>query len=776
MSAKLKTVKKLKFRFLEGSSDKLFAEPTDIDSGAFRLLPPRFEPLSGEAKLADGTPPTAVGLAVMEWWAACTGRPSAECPTGLVRAIEAVSASGDNVAELRRAFRGSGDSAVPRWRRNHAGRIAIAEIDVLVPLVGPATVQPRESARTSRIMRDQGLPLIHEVGEGLVLRGRSASHFRLQRQAQIEAIDPGNYSHADRKNFVDSLALEGIREPLRGFVYRLEDEEGQGGHLVETDDGFTRVSVSQATMKVLLGGMVTDLSRLHWEDGEGGWTIRDWTPDRIVRAHEALRFDGAPFRVWPEIATSMGVRTWAAAASAHALATMRMMTARMEIGILVEPRAGSTTHMVAFADMARYHVRGHQPAPWSPTDDEGFKARTIVSRLAEHKYVSADQKDVIFGNARVPWTDDPKRTPYRNRLIATIDTMLKCVVEDPRHLGRYPEVRASLKQMRVPNSPTQAAAAAASMAVVVAGLEGDGEMGACSAMLKASFANPVVRRPQDHDGNWVERLEDDLGDVIEGARGELSAVLGTAKHGTYLGPNMRALALMAMVAHGINPALVGYRKQRGENEDGTPRLVRWPSSMTRTGRGGRGGGVKADAHVVLFNAVRSPLGIDQLAAIVRAVIDHEGPVVPLDPATGEELLEDHLREVWRKAPTIDGDPVGPDVDDDEDDDDDGGLLSPQPPPELSETGEWDKQVANFADELRGLKTVAESLRRVAAGRDALGLDADDDWDPDDDDLARMLEAKGINPELAPDYDENLEVVRKFFFDGVMAFFKGKTRS
>jgi hypothetical protein len=470
------------------------------------------------------------------------------------------------------------------------------------------------------------------------------------------------------------------------------------------------------------------------------------------------------------------VSKWSKSASNEALAVIRLMTARMDIGIKVQPHKGSSTHMVVFGDMARFHVKGHQPVPWSRTDDDAFKARTVVTDLTRHGFLTAEQKTVFFGDEQVPWKNDPDRVPYCNRLFATVDTMVKCVVDDPSFEGRYPTVRSTLKGMGVPNSPTQAATCAASLAVIVAGLEREGEMGAFAAMLKRSFANAELRRLKDHSGDWTETFTSELGMVVEEAGIELDTVLGTVKHAAYLGPNMRALAILAMVAHGMNPALVGYTEAKKGNPGET---VRHPSSMTLSGRGGRGGAGAAEAHRIVFNMAKSRVGIAQLEAIVRAVIDHEEPIVPLDPVTGVALLEDSLRQMWNRAPTMDGEPCpmptrdsrsDDETDSDEIEDDVSSAWSA-----VSDTAKWDRAIDEFASNLRALGAKAELLGQVAAGPELLGLDPAE-WDPDDDMVPRMLAMVGINPEIASDYDENLERVRKFFLTGVIEHYKKQGRS
>lgn len=779
--------RKSTFQFLDPQHRSLISDAVPLD-GVFPLLPPVFEPLRGEPALSDGEPPTELGKAVMEWYGKAHDCPPQETPAGLVRAIEAVSAGRDNAEAVRRA----------RWRRNHAGLLSVAQLVVCVPMVRPATVQPRMAASAQRIMRERQRSLIHEVGNGLRIHARSAQHLLDITNAQQQVRQPYTYVGEAEKEFVDSLALEGIREEIRGFVYDMYVSDAERGHLVETDDGWTRVSVSQSFMGQLMG-LDADLSTLHWE-GPEGLTVRPHTPDTIEAAHRKLRFEEASFAVWPAGRTNAAVQTWLKGASPEAQATLRMMTARMDIGIAVRPYRDNSDHDVVYADMARFHVKGQNPTLWGKADDEAFKARTVVNDLVRRNYVGEAQRDVFFGDTEVPWADDPARTPYRNRVVATTHVMVSTVVDDPAVSTRYGVVRETLKRLRVPNSPLQAATTTASLAGLVAGLEGDGEMGQFTAVIARSFRKPELRDIAQHDGNWTELIQGDVEDIAQGARRELEAATDARR--TPLGPHQRALAVLALVAHAANPALRDYRRRSGTNSDGTPRTVRHPSSMTLTGRGGRGGVMKVEADVVVMNAARSPEGIDQLEAIVAAATV-EPPVVPVDPATGEQLLEEPLRRRWAtgsasggghgrldpaadgltgsagiaSGPAADGAEVEPGLravavplwSDFPEEDEDRGGADP-----LSDTAVWGKAMVALVDDLDLVAARASALADVRVDAVRAGID-EEDYDPDDESLPRMIDTVGIDPEVEAGTDESLESLRRFLRQGVMAYLKQQAR-
>ncbi|MEV3855810.1 hypothetical protein AB0J38_15990 [Streptomyces sp. NPDC050095] len=774
--------RKSTFQFLNPGHQNLISDAVPLD-GVFPLLPPVFEPLSGERELSDGEPPTALGKAVMEWYAKIHGGAPEETPAGLVRAIEAVSVGRDNIEAVRRA----------QWRRNHAGLLSVAQLQVCVPMVRPATVQPRMAACAQRQMREKGLSLIHEIGPGLRVRARSAEHLDAITKAQQSVRLPHAYAGEAEKEFADSLALEGIREEIRGFAYDMYVDDDEHGHLVETDDGWTRVSVAQAFMGQLMG-LNAELSTLHWENGDGTLTVRPHTPDTIEAALRELRFKDAAFEVWPDGRTGNAVQKWLDAASPEAEATLRMMTARMDIGIAVRPYRDNSDHDVVYADMARFHVKGQNPTLWGKADDEAFKARTVVNDLVRRAYVTDEQRDVFFGDTEVPWADDPARGPYRNRVVATTHVMISTVVDDPAVSSRYRVVRETLKRLRVPNSPLQAATTTASLAGLVAGLEGDGEMGQFTAVIARSFRKPELRDIASHDGNWTDVIERDLEEIAAAAHREADAV--THPQRSSLGPHQRALAALALVAHAANPALREYGREVAA-KDGV-RTVRWPSSLTLTGRGGRGGVMKVEADVVVMNAACRHEGIDQLAAIVAAAVT-EVPVVPVDPVGGEEMLEEWLRQRWvdsgRRERAADDAPqpreqgagartdgagpalgsgvavpLWPDAPDAPDEDEDD---APRTDP-LSDPREWSKAVVALADDIDALSAHADVLAEVPVDAVRAGVDADE-YDPEDPDLPRMIDEFGIDPEAEGGTDASIENLRRFLRQGVMAYLRQQAR-
>lgn len=761
--------RKSKYQFLDQSHLAELGSAVAPLDGTFLLLPPKFEPMVDKAPLADGEPPTEVGWQVMNFWADANQVDDPYlCPTGLVRAVEAVSA---NSAANSAAIRAAMPNGRVRWNRNQAGRIASFTIEALVPMVGPATVQPRGiSKATQRLREKHGQTTIHEIGEGLIISGQSAQHLMNIRDVQREVLDPSAYTGEDRIAFVDSLATQGILEPLRGFTYSLMTPDG-AAIVVENDDGTTRTSTAQEFISILTGGLPADFSRLPWDNGDGTLTPRDWTPDSIREAFDAMRFEAASgvVDVWPPTETAKGVASWADGSSLVQQAIIRLMTAQMTIGIEVEPHPGNSTSMVVWSDMARFHEKAHQPRPWSAADNEAFKARSIVSDLAAAGHITADERAVMLGEVQVPWRYDATTTPYKSRIEAVVDTMVQGVVEDPEHPERYPQVRDTMKKMRVTPSPTSAAASIASLAASVAGLTGTGEVGAFTAMLKRSYKNQLVRRVNTHGGSegWPVWIGQPLEELADAARVELDKVVGTQANRNEPGPAQRALALLAMAAHGSNPALINY------TDSASGKAVRRPSSMTINGRA-RVKDATHDAHVIVFNMAQSRRGLDQLEAIVAASVHHDEPILPVDPLDGSPLLEDDLRRLWARTPELNGTPRP--LDDAADGSGAGtdgeADVNPPDPAELSTERAWSQKVSEFREELRYLGSEALMLTDVPAGWEVLGI-SQEEWDPGDDTTQRMLVAQGIDAETAEAFAEDLAKVQRFFSDGSVAWWRNR---
>lgn len=755
--------KKSKYLFLDPEHlESLGSAAAPLD-GMFPLLRPKFEPKLDMPALSDGEPPTEVGWAVMEFWAAANSTTPDHCPTGVVRAVEAVGAwSAANATSIRSAMPGNRI----RWIRNPAGRIAAFTIEVLVPMVGPATVQPRGISRATRLLRDRyDQTTIHEIGDGLVIEGLSGQHLANIRDVQREVLDPKSYT-GRRQDFVDSLGTQGILEPLRGFTFELVTPDGRA-YSVENDDGTTRTSTAQEYISILTGGLSADLSRRPWENGDGTVTPRDWTPDAIRAAYDELRFDASDVEVWPPIETAKAVATWADAASPTQQAIIRMMTAHMTIGVRVEAIEGNTSSMVVWSDMARFHDVAHQPSAWAAVDNEAFKARTIVSDLAAMDHITAEQRAVMLGETEVPWRYSENARPFTSRVEATVDTMVQGVVEDPDYPERYTQVRETMKRMRVAATPASAAAAIASLAAGVAGLTGSGEVGAFTAMLKRSYKNQVVRRIGTHRGDeaWSVWLGQPLEALVEAAGDELDEVIGTQANHNEPGPAQRALALLAMAAHGSNHALIDYTQE----VDG--KTVRLPSSMTINGRGGRVRGGAADAHVIVFNMTKSPHGIRQLEAIVAASIEHDEPAIPRDPVDGQPLIEDTLRRMWAKTPAVDGTPQ-PIVDGDEREREEGSTEDDdRDPMGLSTEAGWAEGTSDLRDDVRALAIRARMYREVPAGWQLLDDVSEEEWDPDDEATPRMLHQQGIDDETAEGHVEDLAELTRFFTEGLMAWLR-----
>lgn len=772
-----------KYRFLTESHPDVSSSEVPVD-GVFQVIPPIFEPLADEPPLADGEPPTKVGKAVMASYARAFGFGDPyETPTGVVRAIEMIAVPSDaNVLALNSAG----------WRRNAAGLAFTAVITVFTPLVRPATVNPRFASAAQRVLRVSfgGNSLVHRISDGLTIKARDTAQLLDITAAQQDrsVLDPADYTGTDRKDFVDDLAMQGIREPIRGFVFRYLTDDGEG-HGAETNDGYTRIATAQAIVSNLCG-VDANLSTLHWENGDGTFTVRDASPDDIRRAWAEMLFDGGTFEVWPTPSnqqirdeqvldgepvetpayTSAGIRSWLTGASRAQHAVLRLLTCQMEIGLGAHPHSAYSDHDVVYADMSRFHQKRQKPSEWKSTEHTAFIGRVIFTELADHGYLTDAEVAVTLGETIVPCKDDPSRTPYRNRVVALAATMIAGVIDDPAESARYRTVLDTLARNGLPRSPLQAATLAANLAGGVGDLEGNGGLGQFTAAVARSFKKPNICKIGTHAGNWADQIGRDLDSILTDAQAEFESVKDTAEATTALGPNQRALALLAFLAHASNNALYDYTDTDGN---------RLPSTMTITGRGGRDGVRKVDADVIMFHAARSTIGIEELAVVVRATIDHNTPVVPVDPAGGEDMTESWLRLRWQKTPNSDGTPnvtAGP-TGAGGDGAADGG-----------ETGEddvidtdvifdeeiWHGEITQTLDELEFVFGRLETLADVPASAELLAVD-DESWDADDENLPRLIDCWGINRGEVNAAQVKLEEIRALLMRGMNGAFERNLR-
>ncbi|MGY5106796.1 hypothetical protein, partial [Streptomyces sp. 900105245] len=385
----------------------------------------------------------------------------------------------------------------------------------------------------------------------------------------------------------------------------------------------------------------------------------------------------------------------------------------------------------------------------------------------------------------VPWTDDSQQTPYRNRVVAITKVMTSTVVDDPATPGRYPTVRHTLKRLRVSNSPLQAATTTASLAGIVAGLDGDGEMGQFTAAISRSFRKPELRDIKQQIGNWTQLIDLDTSQIAAGARKELLNAISSGST-RELGEHQRALAVLGMIAHAANPALRNYREIFGTDENGEPRTRRLPSSLTISGRGGRGGVTTVEADVICFHAARSPQGIDQLEAIIDAATTTD-PIVPRDPETGEEMLEEWLRRRWYKAPDSNGKPAEPsatsdsfkgrtsqlelDLNEEVDQPDSSRTDGFEP---LSNAKEWGDAMIALVEGIDNLAQRVSVLSQIRTNAQLANVD-EDDFDPEDESVPFMIDKVGIDLEVENGSDESLDRLRNFLKRGVMAYLKQRVQ-
>ncbi len=743
-----------RYRFLRPDDPEVIAHVVPVD-GVFPVLPPNFQPVENEDPLDDGVPPTRVGVAVREAWSKATGRSAQECPTGVIRAIELIAVPTDaNVKSVREV----------KKVRNASGNFFAIDLDVYVPLVRAATINPRMAQAAQRYMRSEyDRTIVHEISDGLAIELIDAKHPHQISEAQRKGRNPSDYRTLEQKTFADSLALEGVREPLRGFVFHLEAARNGGAHIVETNDGWTRVNVAKAILDSLVG-LPADLSTLHLEAGAGAYRLRDVTAEDISTAWQHLRFAGSREPVWPGErgeADSAHISAWLGIASQSQLAVLRLMTAPMTIGLCVEPYEGYRDHDVVYADMARFHQREQKPVEWSSPDATVFRARNVVSALLRHRLISDDEAAVFLGDTDVPFQDDPEGVPFRNKLVAAVSTMICGVVDDPDCSNRYRTSLDTIKRFGAPKSALQAATTAAALAGTVAGLEGSAQVGQFTAAIARSFRKESISKIGRHKGNWTHVIDRGLEAIHQDAETEYQLVQGTEDaRAAELGPNQRALAILALVAHAANPALIDYVDPATSQPQ--------PSSLTINGRGGKGDVSTNDPETFVFNAARSLSGISELVEIVRSFIEDENPRVPISPVEQSDMTEIWFRKRWAHKPTVDGEPVYRGRSEDESGADDNERDKVETAALAADPSSWTDAVVRRIDELSLIASEMHELAEVKASFDLARVD-EADWDAEDESLPTMISLHGLEPSHVSLIKKDIDELGKFADDGLLGY-------
>lgn len=684
-----------RFRFLQPDEDVRAAE---VDLDFFDVTLPDFNPVSDAPPLADGEPPTKLGVAFRRRFAEVHDIPEDAVPHGLIRDVEALSADHDfNVKHLAR----------PYEVRNHAGTQTVVRFRAHTPLVGAALINGRMLSRVGRKLR--GLPVVTTASDDIkyapTIELVNGDHpFRISdAQREVEGLE--KYKGSDQ-DFIDSLALEGIvRSPVVA-LFRLVDEEGREAFLSQTDDGWRRTTGSRAALAGLLG-VNTDLTYNHWRDASGGLTIRSHDAESIRATLEALRFGNSVHAglLFPNGSSAKSIKLWRegiADLNPEVRAFHRLRTVEVELVVGMRPHAERMQFDVFYADMAGRHIPGLNAKEWSKDSVEGVVAVRAIDSLVDGAHgVTADQRDAWLGIRDVPREDSPDATPFRNRVVGGT-ALLAALTTDRRSITYQAVVEHGLSR-----SPRSAATVAAAQAIAVFDMYGTGNEGQVSSTLMSLIMHASLYAEERHGNGlprWYDLIHEDLRDLYKGAVAEIeSPIKGLdAKVGQF-GPYQRALMALAGVAHVTNRVLVDADE-----------------SFTRTGRGGRRGVGKGDPINVLHKMARTEEGLERCVEIVDAATATEIRV-PIDARTGEEMTETWLRLAY--APSADeGGGTTRDTSDIADDPLDG----------------WYSDVRVLLEQAEELQSRAKELDEREVDRRLLGLEEEGEHPGD-----RMITRYGI---------------------------------
>jgi len=719
MSPKTKsTDTRTRFRFLNSEIDQV-AEEVALEE--FPVLLPEFTPAEDQHALDDGEAPTKLGARFRKVWAELNSIGEEEVDHGLIRDIEALSADHDvNIRGLARPYR----------IRNHAGEQTVVRFTAHTPLVAAALINGRMLSRVGRRLPEDTPVLTTASGTHPrvpALEVVNADHAYRITEAQQRVEMLRDYRKEDQ-DFIDSLALEGVITAPVVAPFHISDASGNAGYLVQTDDGWRRLTASRGTLSEILG-VNADLTYRHWENDDGTMTVRSHTADSVRRSLGWLRFIGSDKSnlLYPAGRNAKSIERWmtdVADKNPDVRAFHRMRTVDIELVVSIRPRPGKSIFDVFYIDMAGRHVPGLSAKDWDKASVEGVVAVRAIDTLRDRAFVNDGERAVWLGEISVATKDaSHDAVPFRNRLVAGT-ALMAALTTDGHKPGRRQVTRNALVEHGLPNHPDRAAAVAAAQAAVVFEVDGTAEVGQVTSTLMSLFKHASLWKAGSHPGEyrWFDLIDEDPADLHDNAVEEIGQRFDLLdKHAGALGPHQRAMVALAGVAHITNRE-----------------LLRENDSMTRTGRGGRDNVLKSDPIVVLMRMAQTVDGLAQCLAIIKAAT-RGTPVVPVDPITGADMTETWLRKAY--------------LDTDEADDAEDAGEDP-----LEPEARWWADIDNVlerAENLEGIVTEMMADRRVPV--DLLGEDEsyDEAMSP------LMFERYGVPSEIAEKIVDAVSPVTKF---------------
>jgi hypothetical protein len=718
MTPKVKsTESRTRFRFLHPDADQI-AEEVALDE--FPVLLPEFTPVEDEPPLEDGEAPTKLGARFRRIWADLNDVDERQVEHGLIRDVEALSADHDtNIRGLARPYR----------IRNHAGEQWVVRLKAHTPLVAAALINGRMLSRVGRQLPDDTPVLTtasgtHPLVPAIEILDADHAYRISQAQQKVEMLR--DY-HRDDQDFIDSLALEGVITAPVVAPFQVSDTHGNSGFLMQTDDGWRRLTASRGTISELLG-VNADLTYRHWENDDGTMTVRSHTAESVRRSLGWLRFVDSDKAKLLYPASRRSVETWmsdVASKNPEVRAFQRLRTVDIELVVAIRPRPGKSTFDVFYLDMAGRHVPGLSAKDWDKASVEGVVAVRAIDTLRDEGFIEDAQRAVWLGERSVATEDAPSDDgPFRNRLVAGTELMAT-LTTDGGYEARRQVTRTALVEHGLPNHPDRAAAVAAAQAAVVFHVDGTAEVGQVTSTLMSLFKHPSLWKDDLHAGEhwWVDLIADDPHELHDQAVEELGQRFESKdKNAGSLGPHQRAIVALAGVAHVTNPVLIDDN-----------------NSMTRTGRGGRGDVSRTDPIVALNKMAASVDGLARCLAIINAAI-LAAPVAPVDPITGDEMTETWLRREYLGEEQDDAEEAGEDP--------------------LDPLSQW------WAD-VDGVRRRSESLRDDVAEMQERRVPAEllDDEEYDEEAAPHMFRRYGVQSETGEKIVEALDPVTKFAHRG-----------
>lgn len=408
----------------------------------------------------------------------------------------------------------------------------------------------------------------------------------------------------------------------------------------------------------------------------------------------------------------------------------RVVRAQIVVGVnnaTLSPAAqveSSSSHAVVKRIVRRRHIAEAAQKPW---DDGAQSVQIATASLLRIRDGIADAKDfvpldtdeitTILDGKTPTWAAANDLDKHPMRLAAKLIATLVCDEHDGTSAVRY-EMKSFNMSIHHSKIGDNKARIAADRVMPLLGFDDPTNSrtkqvrSVIDRAARSGVWQDVSKHPNGSTNPWWELIDTDAD--------ELAALATTEKDAhDNLGPATRALALKALLCLAASPAVASTSTKAS------------PFTITINGLGGTRGKTKTTPELVVLQVLDHPMGVDQLAEIVKAG-ESMAPVLPkniIDPTAevdGDPSTRGFLTEHALRGPTFGW--LDSTSDDDNDNDEPGEADDPTPTPYRQYLAWHDRFLAL-------LHQVAAEAKAVKDGDEELVDQFNDHGLPDSGDLA-----------------------------------------